>query len=129
MLNSLSTYFSQHPYKTVVVNKNSLLCWYVVAIHFYLLINLVLNLFKMGLSGLLADGRTKTPPHFLKSVAYILQWWNLAQLSLTRKKNRKTCKPRGTTFCASKSAFIHWKSTTFVISRKRKYVYRLHFNT
>ena len=52
----------------------------------------------------------------LKSVSHILQWWNLAQLYLTKENPKNLWITWHTAWFLLTSAFFHWKSANFVIS-------------
>ena len=54
----------------------------------------LLTLFRMDFLGLLTDGKGsgQKGPSSLKSVAHILQWWNLAQLYITYGRSKKIYK-------------------------------------
>ena len=79
-----------------------------------------LSLFRMGVFGAAhlwgIGGRSKiSQDQSLKSVTYILQWGNLVVISYL-KKIQKIYESRDT-WVLLKSAFFHWKSANFVMSR------------
>ena len=59
---------------------------------------------------------TKKPP-FPKICHTYLQWWNLAQLHLTKKNQNNIWITWHTPCVLLKSAFSHWKSANFAISK------------
>ena len=54
---------------------------------------------------------------YLKSVTHILQWWNLTVVPYLRKIQKNICITWHTSWVLLTSAFFHWKSAIFAISR------------
>ena len=60
---------------------------------------------------------SKSPPPSLKSVTYILQWWNLAQLYLTERRSKKYINHMAHPLSSADISIFHRKSAIFIISR------------
>ena len=81
----------------------------------------------MGIFGAAPDGGEQKGSPFLKSVTHILQWWNLALLTLSKEDPKDIWTTWHSPGVLLTSAFFQRKSANFAISRK--YRYTLHFDT
>ena len=71
-------------------------------------------------------GGAKRPP-FLKSVAHILQWWNLAQLYLTQRRSKKYMNHVTHPLSSADISIFSPEINKFCYIKK--YRYRLYFDT
>ena len=76
-----------------------------------------LTLFRMGFFEVVHGWVGQKDPSSLKSVTYILQWWNLAQHTLPKEGPKNIWITWHTPWVLLTSALFHRKSANFAISR------------
>ena len=88
--------------------------WPSILIIFYYLVNPIQDGLFRNCSRM---GGVFLPTPSLKSVAHILQWWNLAQLYLTKERPKKCINHVKQPWVLLASTFFHKKSANFATSR------------
>ena len=92
----------------------------------FVVTGLLLNLFGMGFFEAAHEWLAKKASS-LKSVTYILQWWNLAQLCFTQRRSEKYMNNVTHFWVLLISTFFLLEISKFCYFKK--YKYRLYFNT